>query len=181
MTTLRSPYICPAIGPTTTTPPSSSHSANNSNHNNNANINSYNNFMLVAPTSQQDNGNNTGNGNRSNSGHGSGASSSSSSSSSSKTRWCVPIWGLHLRGLYQAFRSHTFAIPPPSSSSSSSSSSSAGKYHIRMLSRSGQLENEHNHSNLLLDFKDFSRALAVCARGTTDEMLTFLFLLFAGT
>ena len=179
MTTLRSPYICPAIGPTTTTPPSSSHSANNSNHNNSANINSYNNFMLVAPTSQQDNGNNTGNGNRSNSGHGSSAMSSSSSSS--KTRWCVPIWGLHLRGLYQAFRSHTFAIPPPSSSSSSSSSSSAGKYHIRMLSRSGQLENEHNHSNLLLDFKDFSRALAVCARGTTDEMLTFLFLLFAGT
>jgi len=160
-TSLRSPYICPAIGPATAQSPSSS-SLHIVNNNSNSNNNSYNNFMLVTPSAQQgtDTGNGSGSGSNTRTLLSNNNNNSSSSSSRNKTRWCVPIWGLHLRGLYQAFRSHTLASPPTSSQSSSSPSSSSSsaaasgsRYHIRMHSRSGETENNHSQSNLLLDFK----------------------------
>jgi len=63
----------------------------------------------------------------------------------------VPLWGLHLRGLYQAFRSHTLAAPGVK----------GGCFDVRMRSLGGRAENERGQSNLLLDFRDFSRALAM--------------------
>lgn len=66
--------------------------------------------------------------------------------------WCVPLWGLHLRGLYQAFRSHTLAAP---------GAKGGGCFDVRMRSLGGRAENERGQSNLLLDFRDFSRALAM--------------------
>jgi len=63
----------------------------------------------------------------------------------------VPLWGLHLRGLYQAFRSHTLAAPGVK----------GGCFDVRMRSLGGRAENERGQSNLLLDFRDFSRALSM--------------------
>ena len=63
----------------------------------------------------------------------------------------MPLWGLHLRGLYQAFRSHTLAAPGVK----------GGCFDVRMRSLGGRAENERGQSNLLLDFRDFSRALSM--------------------